>query len=89
MLAAPKGAVYVWLNGRLDYPKALARKLGREDLKIVSPYWIEDRQWAGMEFPAMDIDHATTFTEKQWERYWEAKTRVRAVPQKAGQSDTP
>lgn len=79
ILAAPKGAVYVWVNNRLEYPKALAHKLGRDDLKIVSPEWIEDRRWVGMEFPAMDIDHDTTFTERQWERYWEAKTRVRPV----------
>jgi hypothetical protein len=84
LLAAPKGAVYVWVNHRLEYPKALAHKLGRDDLKIVSPKWIEDRRWVGMEFPAMDIDHETHFTERQWELYWEAKTRVRPVQPSAG-----
>jgi hypothetical protein len=69
MQGAPQGAVYVWVNGHLDYPKNLARKLGREDLKIVSPQWVEDRRWSGLTFPAIDIDHAAKLTEEQWQAY--------------------
>ena len=33
---APDGAVFVWCNGHLDYPKRLAEHLGRKDLRIES-----------------------------------------------------
>ena len=41
MKAAPAGAVYVWVNSMLGYPKALARAVGREDLRIVGPHMVE------------------------------------------------
>ena len=34
MEAAPKGAVFVWVNSYLSYPKHLAVSLGRQDLLI-------------------------------------------------------
>ena len=37
MRAAPHGAVYVWVNGSTQYPTFLARHLGRDDLRIISP----------------------------------------------------
>ena len=37
MQEAPHGALYLWVNGHLGYPKQLARTLGREDLVIISP----------------------------------------------------
>lgn len=35
MERAANGAVFVWINDSLDYPKALARKIGRADLEII------------------------------------------------------
>lgn len=35
MERASKGAVFVWCNDTLDYPKTLARKIGRTDLEII------------------------------------------------------
>ena len=35
LLAAPRGATFVWCNAALAYPVALAKYLGREDLQIV------------------------------------------------------
>jgi hypothetical protein len=46
MVRAPKGATFVWCNSHLHYPQHLARYLGRDDLKIVRPEWLE-RQLAG------------------------------------------
>lgn len=37
MQAAPHGALYVWRNGSLHHPMALATTLGRNDLRIVAP----------------------------------------------------
>lgn len=77
MRSAPKNSVYVWLNGNLWYPKALAQLLGREDLIIVGPSWLTDRRWLGITFPEITLDHATYLTSEQWEAYFYARTRVR------------
>lgn len=36
--SAPKGAVFVWCNGGLAYPRKLARHMGRDDLTIVTAH---------------------------------------------------
>lgn len=33
---APQGAVFIWCNAHLNYPVRLAKRLGREDLKIIT-----------------------------------------------------
>lgn len=86
MQSAPHGCVIVWCNDVLHYPTALARHLGREDLKIVSPRWIEHGQWRGITFPALRADHAVSFTERLWEAYLHAETAVRQ-PQPGGASE--
>lgn len=58
MRAAPHGAVYVWCNSHLGYPKGLARAIGREDLDIRSPGWLTCQNVAGREFSGVIIDHA-------------------------------
>lgn len=77
MQAAPRGSVYIWVNNHPEYPRDLARKLGREDLVIVGPDWLTDLRWVGREFPAVIKDHATAFTLKQWAAYSQAQSRVR------------
>lgn len=37
LATAPPGALFIWCNGHLDYPRALALKLGRDDLRVLSP----------------------------------------------------
>jgi hypothetical protein len=37
MLASPKKAFYVWPDKALQFPRGIARELGREDLTIVTP----------------------------------------------------
>ena len=74
---APKGAVFVWCNGQTDYPRLLARKIGREDLQIQSPTWFEDR-WRGLELTGVVVDHAARLTDRQWDGYQGALTRVRS-----------
>lgn len=69
MRAAKKGSVYVWVNHHLDYPKQLARKLGREDLVIVSPEWLRSAQWRGRQFPDIMLDHEARLDSPQWEAY--------------------
>ena len=74
--AAPKGAVFVWCNGHTDYAIRLAQKIGREDLRIESPTWLEDR-WRGLELTGVVVDHAARLTDRQWDGYQGALTRVR------------
>lgn len=83
MQAAPRGAVYIWCNGYLDYPTELARKLGRIDLKIVRPVWLERRMYLGLELTGLVVDHAAQLDRAQFDRYREALARVRQ-PSEAG-----
>lgn len=77
MLAAPKGATFIWVNHHLDYPKRLAKHLGRDDLMIVSPEWIGDKRWAGLDLTALVRDPDTQLTNEQWEQLHNAWCRIR------------
>lgn len=64
MQDAPRDAVFVWCRGELSYPKQLARRLGREDLKIVGPSWLEEG-WRGQRLSGLIVDHAAVLSDKQ------------------------
>ncbi len=83
MEAAPKWAVFVWCNGQTDYPRLLAQKIGREDLQIQSPMWLEER-WRGITLTGVVVDHAARLTDRQWDGYQGALTRVRSNPKISG-----
>ena len=57
MLAAPHGAVYVWPNQKLLYPRQLAESLGRDDLVIVGPSWLDARRALGRQRVLTVVDH--------------------------------
>lgn len=76
MRSAAAGAYYVWCNSALDYPKDLARKLKREDLRIVSPWWLETG-YQGLELKGLVVDHACRLTEQQEAGLRHAIARVR------------
>lgn len=48
----PVGAVYVWCNSELHYPKMLAHGLQRDDLVVRPMSWLEPRNVAGHNSPA-------------------------------------
>jgi len=78
MQDAPKGAIYIWVNQHLAWPRDLARKLGREDLQIVSPLYVDDfHKLAGRTLTGIVLDHATDLTSRQYDIYRVALTRVR------------
>lgn len=58
MKDAPKGAVFVWCNSRIDYPLNLAKTLGRDDLVVRPLSWLEPRNVMGRNFPGVILDHA-------------------------------
>lgn len=73
MLASSPGAIFVWVNHHLDYPTRLAKHLGRDDLRIVSPDWIAGKRWIGMSYTGITLDPDTRFTtENEWCGYREA-----------------
>lgn len=73
---APQGAVYVWHNPHLDYPKSIARVWHREDLKVVSPEWLDGRRYRGQEIKAIVLDHACRLTNGEQTYYLEALGQV-------------
>lgn len=75
MLSAPMGCVFIWCNDRLEYPKRLAKSLGRSDLKIVSPFWLENG-WKGERFTGIVADHHLELGEKRRELFRLAILRV-------------
>lgn len=76
MQEAPTGAVFVWCNGGLSYPRALAQTLGRTDLKIVPAAWLEDDHWRGVK-SAVVLDHATVLNLSQIGTFSKHRARVR------------
>lgn len=66
---AKLGALFIWCNSRIDYPKALARHLGREDIKIVSPSVLEcnGERLRGLTLPEIILDHACVPDEREWD----------------------
>jgi hypothetical protein len=78
MLNAPRGAIFVWVNHHLDYPRALARSIGRDDLEFVSPERLEYSCFDGRELSAVILDHAAHLTSRQWNGLHRARERIRS-----------
>lgn len=79
---APHGAVYVWVNNRTFYPKALAAAIDRSDIVVVPPCWL-DRHYAGP-VSALVVDHAAELSTERAERAWRIKERARVAAMAAG-----
>lgn len=66
MRAAPQGALFIWCNEHTDYPKRLARQLGRTDL-VIEPASVLDsgnyRRLLGRKFSDIVLDHAALWYE--------------------------
>lgn len=64
MQAAPKGSVFVWCNSMLSYPRRLAKELGRDDLVIVGPGFLDERS-RGRRASSVIVDHAARLRKDQ------------------------
>lgn len=62
MQDAPHGALFVWCNDNLMYPRNLARSIGRTDLRIEGPSWLDSDRWRGLQFSGVVLDHAAPLT---------------------------
>lgn len=58
MTAAPRGAVFVWGNENVYYPRSLAKALGRDDLVVRPMSWLEPHNFESRDFPGVVVDHA-------------------------------
>ena len=77
MLGAPKDAVFVWCNEKLYYPNKLACSLGRSDLKIVGPSWLESHNNRGLRASGIVVDHWTKLNERQEALLWVVRAHVK------------
>jgi len=73
---APKRAVFIWVNSDLSYPKTIARKENREDLRIVSPSWLSEQTWRGLELSGVIVDHAAWLNDEQYTALENLRTRI-------------
>jgi hypothetical protein len=64
MREAEPGALFVWCNSDLSYPKHLAHNLGRDDLRIVGPSVLNESRLLGQQCQIV-VDHATRLTFSQ------------------------
>lgn len=64
LVSAPQSAVFIWVSADLRYPKRLAATLGRSDIKIKSPDWL-DYRFRGQRYSAVVVDHAARLTRRQ------------------------
>ena len=75
--SAPVGAIYIWPNSHLAYPRKIAEQVGRDDLRFVSPGWLTAGRWQGLNLTGLVKDHAVHFNEDEWQAYHNALTMVR------------
>lgn len=61
---AATGAVFVWCNGHLGYPRRLAAALSRQDLCIRGPDFFSEMGWLGSRPGMVVVDHA--FRAGEW-----------------------
>jgi hypothetical protein len=73
MQTAPQDAAFVWHDGRLDYPRDLAKALGRPDLIILSPSDFDAGRQRGKVFTGVVIDHWAKLSHEQWREVYHAR----------------
>lgn len=81
MQAAPLGAVFIWCNSALDYPRALARRTGRADLEVVAPYWLDGDRWRGRNLTGIVLDHAAELSSRRFDMLSIIRSRILEVKQ--------
>lgn len=65
MLAAEQDSFYLCSEVELNYAMNLANDIGRKDLRVVSPSWLERNAWRGRILTGFTVDHDTQLTAMQ------------------------
>jgi hypothetical protein len=64
---APPWSIFIWCNSTtVDYPRTLARRMGRDDLRV-EPLSVldEPHRLSGHSVPALILDHAAHLNDRQ------------------------
>jgi hypothetical protein len=72
--AAP-GALFVWCNNQIYYPKDLAKRIGRGDLRIIGPAGLDGPPLT-FGFPEIIVDHAALLSRRQHEAVEELRAKA-------------
>jgi hypothetical protein len=67
MREAPRNAAYIWPNHHFDYPKGLARFIGREDLRFFSASGLTVERAVRDRVQSYVIDHAAEPEDRVYE----------------------
>jgi len=62
--AASSNAIFIWCNENTLYLTLLARSLGRTDIQVKGPGWLENSR--GHNSAEIIVDHSTRLTDRQW-----------------------
>lgn len=76
LVVAPKGAVFIWPVEHAQYAAWLAQRLGRRDLTIKGPSWLNYPLNNGQ---VVILDHATRLTDRQFDTYCRLLTTQREI----------
>lgn len=77
MREASEGAIFIWVNGDLFYPKRLAKHLDRTDIKVIRPSELLLENHHGSQVSGVVLDHAANLTAGQWDYYCELLERAK------------
>lgn len=88
LLSAPRNALFVWPNQRLDYVRDMARRLGRTDLRFIGQHQLTHERIAGTGTEIVldhacrvNLDVARFLKVHAYERRWnEDVSAMRALP---------
>ena len=73
----PLNAVFVWRDSNLSYPQALAKRINRLDIEIVSPFWVTEFKYVGRELTGFSIDHSINSCNKIYSYIPDILARIR------------
>lgn len=88
MRATPMNGVYIWCNDSLYYPRALARHLGREDLKIVAPAILDEYERL-LGHTGVTLDHAAGLNQRRRAAFDRIHAQVRSHREAGTKAGTP
>lgn len=66
---AQQGSIFVWCNNRIDYPKQLAKSIGRSDVRIEGKSWLCSERIRGIDPFKIIVDHAFFHARVMHEQY--------------------
>lgn len=74
----PKDGIFIWCNDHLAYPRDLARKIGRADVKIYGrSILLEPWRLYGLHLSGASADHAChQLSAEEWHGWFDIKSRI-------------